>query len=267
MSNPGVKRSEQRRRQSLRKNLTFSLGVVTGVLVAFGGWFGVHEWQVSQLTASPAQVVVKTYFVDLAAAQAGKAEGLAAGQALAALRFNVAHKSLAKVPVLGLQAVPEETGARIALYAIAAETGGTLPSVARYQVLVLSTSKGWRVADVWQGSAPAVFGGTASAPNILATAKEWLLHVAKGDFRGSLGDLAGGALTAAEQTGQSGSAWARSVKIDTVRWSVLGTDGGWGAVEGQWQAVTPAGRTSVDLVLLGQMIAGRWRITRVVTLH
>ncbi len=267
MSNPRLQRSGQRRRQRLHDCLVFSLGLAAGLAIIVGGWLGTRWWQSGQLVANPAQQLVRAYFSELASGQFGRAADFAEGPALSALRFNVAHKRLSKVSVLDLRTVPEEQAKGAVLDAVAAETGGDLPTVARYQVLALYTTSGWRVADVWQGGAPATFGGTATSMGMLATAKDWLAHVSSGDFRASLHDLADGALTSAEQTGQSSSAWAKHVKVGTASWRVLGSDGAWGAVEGKWLAVTPAGTTNVDLVLLGQMVDGSWRITRVVTIN
>ncbi len=217
-------------------------------------------------TAAAPKAVSTSYFRALAAGDLTHAESLATGEAAAALRFNTTHRQLAAVPVLALQVSQEEDGPSVALEAVSAESGGSLPTLAQDQVLLVRGSEGWRIASVWEGPGPADFGGQATADGMQATAQDWLAHEAAGDFQGALHDLAGGALSSAQQTGQSATTWAGKVKVGRAVWKVLGTDGSWGAIEGQWRASTPAGPTQVALVLVGQEIAGRWRITRVVTI-
>lgn len=245
-----------------RRRSAFLVGLGAGIAISTAGW-----WAIGNLYGqSFGEATAKAYFTAIAEGHLNAAEGMATGQALASLRMNTARQSILPTKMLATRIVPEEVGSGVAVYGVALETGGVLPTVAQYQVLVVHTPSGARVADVWQGATPTDFGGIATASGMLATARGWLAHDAAGNFHASLSDLAGGALTSAEQTGSSGTAWARTVKIASPSWQVLGTDGGWGAVEGRWRAVTPAGATPVDLVLLGQMVDGRWRITRVVTI-
>lgn len=257
-----VGRLQHNQRSRRTGGFLFIAGLVTGVAVSFGGWWGVSNLHPQVY----GEATVRTYFTDLAAGQMRAGESLAAGQALSALRFNTTHRKIDPVPVLDLRVLPEEAGQRVALDGVAVEIGGALPSLSQYQALVIQTSSGPRVADVWDGAAPADFGGSATSAAMLSTARNWLVQDAAGNLQASLRDLAGGALASAEQTGASASAWAHKVKIGAATWSVLGIDGGWGAVEGRWQATTPSGKTPVDLVLLGQMVDGRWRIIRVVTI-
>lgn len=255
-------RSQKQRHRSMTVGTTIGLvvglglGAIAGLLLPSA---------VSDLQkASPATAIIHRYFTDLAGDRFRQAESLTIGQATAALRFNTQKRHLTKVPLLSISILPEETGTQVIQAGVAVESGGPLPTVAQFQVLAIDTPAGWRVADVWNGSTPVQFRGQATTGKITTTARDWLTQVTQGNFGASLTYLSGGALSSAEQSGQNAIAWARSVKIGTPVWRVLGIDGSWGAVEGTWQAVTPAGHTNVALVLLGQIVAGRWRVTRVV---
>jgi len=236
------------------------------IIVAVLGGLALVTFGLVYVRLTPARNATATYFRDLAHGDVQAATRIASGEALAALRLHTVGNRVEAVPILSLGVSIERGGSNVALEGVTAETGGPLPTLAQYQVLVVYAPEGWRVASVWQGAAPASFGGVATSQAMLATAKDWLSYESRGDFRGALHDLAGGALASAEQSTPSGTAWAKSVRIGAASWQVLGTEGDWGAVEGNWQASTSAGTAKVSLVLLGQMVAGQWRITRVVTL-
>lgn len=211
-----------------------------------------------------AQSTTEAYFRALGRGDVQQAETYAVGAAAAALSLNTTGRRVQATRVLSLSITQEEGSGSVALENVEVTSGGALPTFDQYQVLALLRPAGWRVADVWTGASPATLPGTVDAAAMQAIAQTWLRDETAGNFQGALHTLAGDALTSAEQTGQSGVQWAKSVTVSDASWQTVGTEGSWGAIEGRWKAATPSGTSNVDLVLLGQLVAGQWRITRVV---